>query len=44
MRHFPRIIGIRNGNVHFDQSPDQISQSQLEELYELKESEILQDG
>ena len=44
IKHFPRIIGIRNGNIHFDQSPDQISPRQLEELYELKESEILQDG
>ena len=44
MEKFPRVIGIRNGTVCFDRSPDQISKKELQELYQLEENEILEDG
>ncbi len=33
LRYFPRIIGIREGRVHFDLSPDKVGADRLEELY-----------
>ena len=44
MEKFPRVVGMRNGSVQFDRSPDQISKEELQELYELEEKEILEDG
>ncbi len=34
---FPRVIGLREGRVHFDQPSCQISDAELEELYRLEE-------
>ncbi|MBI3635908.1 MAG: phosphonate ABC transporter ATP-binding protein [Candidatus Rokubacteria bacterium] len=33
LRHFPRIVGIKDGRVSFDLSPDQIRPEMLGELY-----------
>jgi phosphonate transport system ATP-binding protein len=33
LTYFPRIVGIREGRVHFDLSPDKVSPELLEELY-----------
>lgn len=33
LRHFPRIIGLRNGEVLFDRSAEQVTQDDLRELY-----------
>ena len=44
MEKFPRVVGMRNGSVQFDRSPDQISKEELQELYQLEEKEILEDG
>ena len=33
LTYFPRILGIREGRVHFDLSPDKVSPEMLEELY-----------
>jgi len=42
--HFPRLIGLRGGQVHFDQCPQQIDPGSLEALYRLDADEILEDG
>ena len=42
--HFPRLIGLRGGQVHFDQCPKQIDPRSLEALYRLDADEILEDG
>ena len=41
---FPRLIGLRGGRLHFDQSPDQLNPASLEKLYHLDPDEILADG
>ena len=41
---FPRLIGLRGGRIHFDQSPDELNMASLEELYHLGEDEILEAG
>ncbi len=33
LRHFPRIVGIRDGRVLFDQAPDKVTPELLDELY-----------
>jgi phosphonate transport system ATP-binding protein len=33
LRHFPRVVGIREGRVMFDLPPDRIDQAQLGALY-----------
>jgi phosphonate transport system ATP-binding protein len=33
LAYFPRVIGIRNGTIAFDLSPEKISDAMLEELY-----------
>jgi phosphonate transport system ATP-binding protein len=33
LSYFPRVIGVKNGEVMFDRAPDKISQDLLEELY-----------
>jgi phosphonate transport system ATP-binding protein len=33
LTYFPRIVGIRQGRVHFDLSPDKVTPELLEELY-----------
>jgi phosphonate transport system ATP-binding protein len=33
LNFFPRIVGLRDGRVHFDLSPDEVSPKLLEELY-----------
>ena len=37
---FPRIVGLKNGDILFD-SPE-VSTEQLEELYHLSESELVE--
>lgn len=37
LEYFPRIIGLRKGQVKVDQPSDQINEDELEELYELSE-------
>ena len=49
LAYFPRIVGIREGRVHFDLAPDQVSATMLAELYAgHRDDEIqlerLQDG
>ena len=44
MEKFPRVVGMRNGSIQFDRSPDQISKEELQKLYQLEEKEILEDG
>ncbi len=33
LTYFPRIVGIRDGRIHFDLSPDEVSPALLQELY-----------
>lgn len=33
MAHFPRVIGVREGQIAFDSAPEHISPAQLKELY-----------
>lgn len=33
---FPRLVGLRNGSVAFDQSPEQLSPSEYQSLYSLQ--------
>ena len=40
---FPRLIGLRHGQVRFDGSPDQIDPSEFEKLYQLDAEEMLAD-
>ena len=42
--HFPRLIGLRNGEVQFDSNPEELNESKFKELYTLSEREILDDG
>ncbi len=41
---FPRLIGLRSGNVVFDASPGEVEESQLTALYELGDHEMMQDA
>jgi phosphonate transport system ATP-binding protein len=34
-RHFQRLIGLRNGKVHFDSASEDVTEAMLAELYEL---------
>jgi phosphonate transport system ATP-binding protein len=42
--HFPRLIGLRAGRVHFDQNPAELDDAAFAKLYELGEEEMLADG
>ncbi len=42
--HFPRLIGLRNGEVQFDSNPVDLNESKFKDLYTLSEREILDDG
>ena len=42
--HFPRLIGLRTGRVHFDEDPAELAEQAFDALYHLGEDEILQDG
>ena len=42
--HFPRLIGLRGGQVQFDADPASIDEADLKELYDLGEHEMLEDG
>jgi phosphonate transport system ATP-binding protein len=42
LSYFPRIIGVRDGRIHFDLSPDKVSQELLEGLYAGHRDEELQ--
>ncbi len=33
LNYFPRIIGVRDGRIHFDRSPDQVTEELLRGLY-----------
>jgi phosphonate transport system ATP-binding protein len=33
LRYFPRIVGVRDGRIHFDRSPDQVTEELLRGLY-----------
>ena len=33
LRHFPRVIGLRDGRIQFDKPASEISESELEQLY-----------
>ena len=49
LTYFPRIVGIREGRVHFDLSPDKVTAELLQELYaghadEEREIEALRGG
>ncbi|MGH7276359.1 MAG: phosphonate ABC transporter ATP-binding protein [Candidatus Rokuibacteriota bacterium] len=49
LNYFPRIVGIRDGRVHFDLAPDKVGAELLAELYaghrdEERELERFQDG
>jgi phosphonate transport system ATP-binding protein len=33
LNYFPRVVGIRDGRVHFDLSPDKVDAEALEDLY-----------
>src|SRR5712692_9271121 len=49
LAYFPRIVGIRNGRVHFDLAPDKVSGELLADLYaghrdEGAQLERIQDG
>ena len=42
--HFPRLIGLRNGEVQFDSNPAHLNENKFKELYTLSDREILDDG
>ena len=42
--HFPRLIGLRNGEVQFDSNPADLNENKFKELYTLSDREILGDG
>lgn len=42
--HFPRLIGLRNGAVVFDQPTSDISDDAFAALYQLTNDELLEDG
>ncbi|HIG82979.1 MAG TPA: ATP-binding cassette domain-containing protein [Verrucomicrobia bacterium] len=42
--HFPRLIGLRNGEIQFDSNPADLNESKFKDLYTLSEREILDDG
>lgn len=35
-KYFTRVVGIRNGSIHFDLKAEQLSQEQLDELYQIE--------
>ena len=37
---FPRLIGLRDGKLAFDRTPDQLSENECEALYQLPNSQI----
>ena len=42
--YLPRLIGLRSGRVHFDQDSASIEESAFEDLYDLSNGEMLDDG
>jgi len=43
-QHFPRLIGLRAGEVVFDQDPQKLDDDTFASLYNLDEDELLEDG
>lgn len=41
---FPRLVGLRRGEVAFDLPPEEISSEQLDALYKIKPEEMLVNG
>ena len=41
---FPRLVGMRDGRVVFDGTPDELSDDDFHQLYDLDDDEMLQDG
>ncbi|MEX2579270.1 MAG: phosphonate ABC transporter ATP-binding protein [Verrucomicrobiales bacterium] len=41
---FPRLVGLRSGKVVFDDAPGALEESQLSELYDLNEEEMMKDA
>lgn len=42
--HFPRLIGLRDGRIQFDQDPATLDEASFEALYDLNSDEMLNDG
>lgn len=42
-RYFPRIVGMRAGKIIFDKKPEDISDDEFTDLYDLSHAEILED-
>jgi phosphonate transport system ATP-binding protein len=42
LTYFPRIVGIRDGRVHFDLAPDKVTAEQLDDLYAGHRDDALQ--
>ena len=42
LAYFPRIVGVRDGRVHFDLAPDKVTQDLLETLYSGHKDEAIQ--
>ena len=43
-KHLPRLIGLRSGQVRFDQETVSIEDRVFDDLYDLSGSEMLDDG
>ena len=41
---FPRLLGLRSGQVKFDSAPDAIEEGELESLYDLSPDEMMVDA
>jgi phosphonate transport system ATP-binding protein len=41
LAHFPRIVGLRDGELQFDLPTAQVSRDRLERLYAQHEAELL---
>ncbi len=41
---FPRLVGLRHGQVVFDRATDDITDDEFTELYRLSDDELLEDG
>ena len=42
-RFFPRIVGMRAGQIIFDKAPEDITDQEFTDLYNLSETELLND-
>ncbi|MEM9282524.1 MAG: ATP-binding cassette domain-containing protein [Verrucomicrobiota bacterium] len=44
LEFFPRVVGMRQGGMVFDAAPDTLDESELEELYQLSDEEMMRDA